>query len=164
MVVCEPAVCSPVVAGAPLSHAFADSSTTFRGELVLLGNEQREGHSLSPCCCAFNLEANAWRSLAWEADGWLEVEAASACCATDTVVVVLSRAWIGGPMRLRSLRPGGVEGWVQLPDPPVDAMTSDSWYLPSLCCVEKAMYVAGGVDESGVVRDALHAFDFSTRA
>ena len=50
---------------APLPHAFVGSSTTFRGELVLLGRKQREGRSWPPCCLAFNLEANAWRSLAW---------------------------------------------------------------------------------------------------
>ena len=139
---------------APLPHDLLGSSTTFRGELVLLGREY-DGAPWSKCCRAFNLEANAWRSLAWEAD-----QCVYACCATDTVVVALSRA--NDRIRLRSLRPGGVEGWVPIPDPPVEVM-SVSECPPSLCCVGEVLYLVGGQDQP-TYGDALQSYDLSTRA
>ena len=76
------------------------------------------------------------------------------------VVVALSIVEIEG-RRLSSLRPGSAEGWVSIPDPPIDVMHR---CMPSLCCVEEVLYIAGGLDEGGAQSAALQAFDLSTRS
>ena len=82
---------------APINAHFSGCSTSFRGELVLFGSEQRENNTVSPCCLAFNLKANPWRTLEWP-DREID-EFVWACCATDSVVVALLRMQAGDGQR-----------------------------------------------------------------
>ena len=109
---------------------------------------------------AFNIEASAWRTLEWADVG--DCTTGLCCCKTGAVVVTLLIVGIEDRPRLRSLRPGCAEGWVPIPDPPVDVFSSE--YVPSLCCVEGAVYVVGGADESSQMSNALQKFKLSTRA
>ena len=140
---------------ASLPHVFDGRSTSFRGELVLLGCDELG----TPRCRAFNLEANAWRTLSWNGNN------VAACCGTDTVVVALSRTVFAGDHgRLMSLRPGSAEGWVPIPDPPIDVLACYDDYPPSFCCVDDVFYVVGGAKGNGDCSDALQGFDLSTRS
>ena len=92
-----------------------------------------------------------------------------ACCATDAMMVVVCSVSQGSLGRLRSVRgrlrsvqPGSVEGWISIPDPPVEVLTQED--NVSLCCIEGVLYVVGGVYASGNVSDALQSFDFTTSA
>ena len=127
----------------PLPHKF-NCASTFRGELVVVGHCSRP--------LAFNLEANTWRELALE---WNDDEFVDSCCATDAVVVALSGVNFDDNLRLRSLRPGSAEGWVSVPNPPVEVL-SDGFPPPAIYFVEDLLYVVG--------ESALQTFDFSTRA
>ena len=140
---------------------YQGSSISFRGELVVFGCERDESGEEAPCCLAFNLEANAWRTLPWVNDERVVI----ACCGTDAVVVALFSGEESEDWSLRSLRPGSAEGWLPIPDPPVDVQTLYGEFPPSFCCVEDVLYVVGGAeDESGALCDALQAYDFSARA
>ena len=161
-------LCRALVGGrwrerASLPHVFTRNSTSFCGELVLLGLEWRES-APTTCCRAFNLEANAWRTLQWHNDQFVQ-----ACCGTDAVVIAFSRAEVEGchlgPARLRSLRPGSTEGWVSIPDPPLNVLRFfNGLSQPSFCCVDDVLYIVGGA-ESGETSDApLQAFDLSRRS
>ena len=119
---------------APLPY-FIDSSTSFRGELVLFGSKRHENGLLSPSCLAFNLKANAWRTLEWPEPLGETDDFVWDCCATDSVVVAqLSVTAEDRYSRLCSLRPRSAEGWVSIPDPP----DVDFEYVAthSFCCVE----------------------------
>lgn len=145
---------------ASLPHVFEGGSTSFRGELVLLGSAWRESAPgpTSPCCRVFTLESNMWRTLEWEGDDiW-------ACCATDTTIIAFSETANGGRRSLRSLQPEDAEGWVSIPDPPVDVFSFHDNRSPSLCCVEDVLYIVGGLSDFGGPSDALQAFDLLTRS
>ena len=115
----------------------------------------------APCCLTFNLEANAWRTLAWHCDLYVE-----ACCATDAVVVAFSCETYHHDPRLRILRPGSAEGWVPIPDTPVDVLSFYDQGRPSFCSVEGVLYAVGGVEagpRATVSSDTCQASNLSTR-
>ena len=157
-------ICHVLVGGRWLERAsmpceFGGHSIMFCGQLVLIGDTRDESDGQwSPCCLAFNLETNAWRTLEWEGVGG----DVGCCCTTGAVIVALSRVWTEVRARLRSLRPGSTEGWVPIPDPPVDVLASE--FTPSLCFVEDVLYVVGGADASGAAVEDVQAYDLSTRA
>ena len=144
---------------ASLPYDFAGPSAAFCGQLILLGVmcDNSDGQ-WSPCYLAFNLEASAWHTLDWKGlAGYC-----TCCCTAGSVVVTLSHVDIEAGARIRILRPGSGEGWVPIPDPPVDVFTSD--LTPGICCVGDVVYVVGGAGESGELSDALQDFNLSTRA
>ena len=116
---------------------FSGPSISFCGELILLGCGKREGDTWSPCYRALDLEANTWHTLEWK----LPDKYILARCATDDMAVAITRARHENRARLRSLRPGSDEGWVPIPDTPVNICNS-AFGTPSLCCVEGVLYVA----------------------
>ena len=76
-----------------------------------------------------------------------------------TIVASLSTGT--GSQRLCSLRPGSAEGWVSIPNSP--DLFFEYGDPHSMRCVEDVLYIVSGYDESGASRDALQAYDPSTR-
>ena len=127
---------------APLLPDFSVfSSTLFRGELVVFFNFFEFDHvGVNQLCLAFNLKANAWRTLEWPE---LEIDEIEACCATDVTVVasLFNPADPESVPLLCSLRSGSAEGWTVIPDPP-DLFGGDCEQPPTTVAVRFGVNIA----------------------